>query len=145
MELADDCSLLSCLAEDVSYNFMATNSAEVLNVVEVEAVTGGNEAEGNAVFVQTGEARGAANVINVVNTNIVDSNYRLLTYNALGDLDGDLILPTEELFKAFFGRPNGMSRMEAVEGSDAINVNLNVENNNYAHVDNDIKANAESL
>lgn len=142
--LSSDCSLLSCHAEDVEYYFMATNTAVITNDVDLEAVSGRNTAEGGDMVVHTGDARGGANVINVVNTNIVDSNYRLLTYNAMGDLDGDLILPTEELLHAFFSKPNGMARMIADEGADAVDLDLAVLNDNQADVNNNVEANAET-
>lgn len=140
--LTDGCSLLSCRAEDVVYNLMETNTATVTNEVIIDAITGENEAEGDQMVVTTGDARGGANVINVVNTNIIDSNYRLLTYNALGDLEGDLILPTEDLFHAFFSRPNGLSHVTSNEGPEA--VNINVDNDNQADVNNNLETNADT-
>jgi len=136
---ADDCSLLSCMAEDIVYNFSQTNDAVVVNDAFVEAVTGRNEAEGDFASIVTGDAYAGANVINVVNTNIIDSNYRMLTLNAMGDLDGDLVLPTQELFDAFFGRPNGMSQTEHAE-----DVRVNVTQTNDAVVKNDVDSSAET-
>jgi len=140
--LATQCTLLSCRSEDVLYNFTQTNMATVTNDVFIESVTGQNTAQGDYLEIQTGNARGGANVINVVNTNIVDSNYRLLTYNALGNLDGDLILPTQELFHDFFSRPNGMTQLEAL--GDAEGININISNTNKALVNNDVDTYAET-
>lgn len=137
---ADDCTLLSCRAEDIVYNFSQTNTATVTNDAYLEAITGDNVAEGDLMQVTTGDAYGGANVINVVNTNIVDSNYRLLTLNAMGDLDGDLVLPTESLFKAFFGQPNGM--MHAINQRE--DVQMNIDNTNEAQVNNNVETYAET-
>jgi uncharacterized repeat protein (TIGR01451 family) len=136
---AADCTLLSCMAEDIEYNFSQTNDATVVNNAFVEAVTGQNEAEGDFTSIATGDAYAGANVVNVVNTNIIDSNYRFITLNAMGDLDGDLVLPTQELFDAFFGRPNGLSQTEDAEG-----VRVRVTQTNDAVVKNDIDSNAET-
>lgn len=137
--LSDSCSLLSCVAEDVIYNISQTNHATITNDALVEAVTGDNLAHGNSVKITTGDAYAAANVMNVVNSNIIDSNYRLLTYNAIGDLDGDLVLPTQELFDAFFSRPNGTNQVEDFE-----DVHLNVTNANEATADNNLDAFADT-
>lgn len=137
--LADDCDLLSCRAEDVIYEFSQQSFATVTNEALIEANSGDNVAEGDYALVETGNAYGGANVINVVNTNIVDSNYRLLTYNALGDLEGDLILPTQELFHAFYSRPNGMTQVESAEEIDIFAGNFN-----EADVQNNVETFAES-
>lgn len=72
--------------------------AEITNDIVVRSGTGVNEASwgaGNA-SINTGDAYAAANVINLANTNIVDSNYLLLTYNNYGDWDGDLVFPSAD-------------------------------------------------
>lgn len=138
--LSETCSLLSCTAEDVVYNVSQINHATVTNNALIEAVTGFNEADGGLrAEITTGDAYAAANVLNVVNSNIIDSNYRLLTYNAIGDLDGDLILPTGAMFDTFFSRPNGTNQVEDFE-----DVHLNVHNINEANVDTNLDASAET-
>ena len=136
---ATDCTLLSCVSEDVFYTFNQENVATIVNDATVEAVTGENIADGDLADIETGDAYGGANVINVVNTNIVDSNYRLMTFNAMGDLDGDLLLPTQELFNAFYGQPNGMTRVESAE-----DLHLTASSTNLADVNNNIDTNAKS-
>ncbi|MCA9361789.1 hypothetical protein KC906_00290 [Candidatus Kaiserbacteria bacterium] len=138
---ASNCDLNSCLAEDIEYNFAQTNHATITNQAYLEANTGDNDMYANRSDITTGNAYGAANVVNVVNTNIIDSNYRLLTFNAVGDLDGDIILPTEELFDAFFGMPNGLNQLQAGEGEDG---ELNVDNQNEAQINNNLDTYAES-
>lgn len=137
---ANDCSLLSCMAEDIVYNFSQSNTAHIVNDAYVKAITGDNFVDGDFVEIETGDAYGGANVINVVNTNIIDSNYRFLTLNAVGDLDGDLVLPTEQLFKAFFGKPNGVSQATLQRE----NVDINVENVNEALINNNVETYAET-
>ena len=135
----NDCNLLSCAAEDIEYSFSQTNAATITNDAIIEVHTGKNFADGDFAQIHTGDAYGAANVMNVVNTNIVDSNYRLMTFNAVGDLEGDLILPTEDLFDTFFGLPNGLNQLEDSEDAD-----INVDNVNDALVNNNLDTYAET-
>ncbi len=137
--LSSTCSLISCSAEDVIYNIAQANTAELANNAVIDANSGENISEGNYAEIETGDAYGGANVINVVNTNIIDSNYRLLTFNAIGNLDGDLVLPTAELFQAFFSRPNGINQLETLE-----DMHINVSNGNLAEVDNNLDTYAET-
>lgn len=138
---ANDCDLISCMSEDIYYNFSQTNTATVTNNAVIEAVTGENYIDTVSSFsnIYSGNAFGGANVVNVVNTNIVDSNYRFLTLNAMGNLDGDILLPTQEMFNAFYGRPNGMTQLE-----DAEDAHLVIDNINKALIDNNLDANAET-
>ena len=50
--------------------------------------------------VTTGNAYAAANVLNLVNTNIVNSSYLLLSFNNFGDLSQDITLPSDGFFSA---------------------------------------------
>ncbi len=136
---SNQCSLMSCAAEDVQYTIDTTNTGQVTNDAHLDAVSGRNDAAGEVVTLATGDAYGAANVITVANTNIIDSNYRLLTVNGIGTLDGDLVLPTEALFRAFFGLANGMNQVE-----DAEDVHLTDANENQAQVNNNVVTHAES-
>ncbi|MEZ4200016.1 MAG: hypothetical protein R3B69_00200 [Candidatus Paceibacterota bacterium] len=134
-----NCSLLSCMAEDINYNVTQMNYATITNDAILEAVTGDNRAEGDYVGIETGNAYAGANIINVVNSNFIDSNYRMLTLNAVGDLEGDLMLPTAEGIHDFFARPNGMSQTE-----DAESITIAVENINDAEVENNLDTLAET-
>ena len=137
---ANQCTLLSCAAENILYNILNENEAGITNDATIQAITGRNEILGKFASISTGDAYAAGNFINVANTNIIDSNYRLLTVNAIGDLNGDLILPTEDLFKAFFGTPNGMTRV----GQQNEELSLNAELDNHAEVNNNVNTDAES-
>lgn len=138
-ESTNSCSLVSCVAEDISYTIANTNSGDITNNANLDAVTGRNTGVGEVVLLDTGDAYGAANIINIANTNIIDSNYRLVTLNGIGTLDGDLVLPTEALFRAFFGQANGMNQVE-----DAEEVLLIDENENTAQVDTFLNTTAET-
>lgn len=77
------------------------NTADVSNTVDVSAQTGANSAIMNLgdVSIATGDAYAAANVINVINTNFVDSQYLSFILNAFGSWTGDIVLPPESFFK----------------------------------------------
>jgi len=144
-ELSEACSLLSCTSEDVVYNSSQMNHATITNNALVESISGYNTAIGDlSAEVTTGDAYAAANVINVVNSNIIDSNYRLFTYNAIGDLDGDLVLPSGELFDAFFGRANGIAADENDRRGKYEDFNVNANNINDAVIDNNLDTYAET-
>lgn len=133
------CSFLSCASEDVSYTVDNSNTGSITNNAELNAISGKNDGVGSSVIMTTGDAYGAANLINVANTNIIDSNYRLVTLNGIGTLDGDLVLPTEALFRAFFGQSNGLNHVE-----DSEDIMLVDENVNAAQVDNNLNTVAET-
>lgn len=76
------------------------NDGTVNNDLTVGATTGGNAAnaqDGNA-DVASGDARAAANIVNVVNTNITNANYLLLTMNGFAEGAGDIVFPGAEWF-----------------------------------------------
>ncbi len=78
------------------------NTASVENNVVVEANTGNNNiASSSNSVITTGSAMAGANVVNVVNSNFVNSNYVLLVFNNFGDWDGDLVLPNLDFFNSF--------------------------------------------
>src|SRR3989344_5998299 len=88
----------TCLARTTLEN---QNTATITNEILVKAETGGNTASSSGSNITTGDALSAANVVNAVNTNIVDSNYMLLVFNNLGDWSGDFVLPNGDFFNDF--------------------------------------------
>ncbi|MBX4191914.1 peptidoglycan-binding protein [Candidatus Parcubacteria bacterium] len=101
------CTILTCangshiLAQD-------TNTATVTNSVIVRADTGSNTAttEGQGddkdALIKTGYAYAAANLINFVNTNIINSNFLILAFNNFGPMHEDITLPSPDFFKKLF-------------------------------------------
>ncbi len=94
-----------------AYAVANDNRATVRNKVQVYALTGDNRVEAGAgdAVAQTGNAYAAASILNVVNTNVVGSNWVNAIFNIFGDWDGNVA----------FGLPNlwigGTAR--AVEGA----------------------------
>jgi hypothetical protein len=88
-------------------NITNNNTGTITNDVEAEANTGNNSASGNAgdATILTGDAEAGANIVNLLNTNIVGSNYLVLTLNNFEDWSGDLVLPGKLFFEALMGSP----------------------------------------
>ncbi len=105
------CTFDTCPEGDVTLNVVNTNTAHITNEVIVRADTGGNSAtaENGDASISTGDAYASANVVNVVNTNIVDSNYLLVAINSFGDFVNDIIFPSAEFFEELFGTGAGVS------------------------------------
>jgi len=123
------CDLEACDGSNTTLNVNNDNNATINNTVVVRSSTGGNESnnnDGSAVIV-TGNAYAAANVINVANTNIVDSTYLLLNLNNFGDLSENLVLPSRNFFERVFNR-----------GSSVAQRGTSVVNNNRANIENRI-------
>lgn len=96
------CSFGGCDSADTNLTVTASSTATIKNDVVVRAQTGGNTASGGNALIQTGDAYAGANVVNLANTNIIDSNYLLVAINNLGDLNEDIVFPGLEFFKQFF-------------------------------------------
>lgn len=104
-------------------------SAEITNDVVVRSGTGVNEALENSgdATINTGDAYAAANVINLANTNIVDSNYLLLTFNNFGDYNNDIVFPSANEFLDLFATGGGQTTPQEIT---AINTNTTDVDNN---------------
>lgn len=68
--------------------------AEVKNKVEATAESGGNSGEGaDKALIVSGDAIALANVVNLINSDILDSQFLIAVVNIDGGSLGDLILP----------------------------------------------------
>ena len=76
---------------------------QVDNQILVEANTGTNSTTntGGIVVIRTGDAKALANVINLINNNLVSSKYFIGTINIEDGYQGDLILPRIEDFSQY--------------------------------------------
>jgi len=76
------------------------NLATLNNVVTVAAVSGGNTViGGNEVLIITGDAVAIANVINLVNVNLVGGQFFIGVVNVLGENLGNIVLPNPDNFQ----------------------------------------------
>ena len=124
------CSLSACNNSSTNYSVENTNNAHIENNVTVIASTGGNTAVGNTAHITTGNAYASANVINVANTNVTDSNYLLLVFNNFDDYSGNIVLPNSSFFDQYF-KGHGAG-------------NTNIQNTNTAAVTNNVTVAADT-
>jgi|GEM_PF-683294 hypothetical protein len=107
------CTLLTCLNSS-QLNVINNNAATVTNSVIVRSSTGDNVASSTGdASINTGDAYAAANVVNLVNTNIVNSSYLLLSFNNFGDLNDSITLPGNDFFQKLFANGEATSSMNA--------------------------------
>ncbi len=145
------CTLLTCLNSS-KLNVLSGNTATVTNSVIVRADAGGNTATTSGdsstlseesecgdltsgACIKTGNAYAGANVLNLVNTNIVNSSYLMVSFNNFGDLEGDVTLPSQKFFDDLFARGGSAPAMNSSKyevyndnigtstGSTAVNAN----------------------
>ncbi|MDP3734987.1 MAG: hypothetical protein Q8R39_01000 [bacterium] len=143
------CTFSGC-AGDVSTRIYASSTARILNDIIVRSIAGQNVAttSGELARIDSGDALAGANVVNVANTNIVNSNYLLLALNAFGDWAGDLVFPNGDFFKQIFGggaRGSGDIE-EDEEGSEAHSLvaSTTIASTNTAGVENELDVDARS-
>ena len=97
------CEFLSCeQVTDVEVHLV--NDAFIENAIVVEASSGDNLIEdvsaSSSASITTGNAYAGLNLVNIANTNFINSNYLLVTMNAFKDVSGDIIFPS---LQNFFG------------------------------------------
>jgi Domain of unknown function DUF11/Putative peptidoglycan binding domain len=121
------CTILTCLNSS-ALSILNKNVANVDNNVYVRAATGGNAATSTGsggVDITTGNAYASANVLNLVNTNFINSKYLLLSFDNFGDLNDDIVLPDTSFFSRLL--ESGASLPELNSSSYVVN-NTNDEN-----------------
>lgn len=102
---------------DISIENVATTTSAVTAI----ANTGNNTAtstEGDAV-VMTGNAYASGNSVNLVNTDIIDSNYLLVGVNAFGDMMDDITLPSADFFGRLLERTRSLARGDVTTANTA--------------------------
>lgn len=96
------------------------------NNIEVLASTGQNRIKGveeeEEIIIETGEATALANVINIVNTNISDSEFFFEVVNILSPTESDLILPRPEKLESSIVPPQNEDEDREVEISNHLEV-----------------------
>ena len=91
------CSLSACGG---ALSVATHNNATTTNSVSVIANTGGNTASASgSAGVTTGNAYASGNAVNLVNSNIIRSNYLLVGINNFGNLHGGIVLPGASFFE----------------------------------------------
>jgi hypothetical protein len=94
-DCGENCSLFTAT------KINATSTAKIANNIVVRADSGGNAAKGEKASITTGDAFAGVNLINLANTNIIDSNYMVVAFNGFGGWGGDLVLPGKDFWSNF--------------------------------------------
>jgi hypothetical protein len=132
--LTDDGGMTTCMGcvmstSSLAMNASSTNDASITNNVSVSASTGNNTASSSdGSSIATGNAYANANVVNVANTNIIDSHYVMLVLNSFGSLGGDIVLPNASFFDTLLSPSTANSNSTPVLSTDTTNT-ANVSNN----------------
>lgn len=127
----NDCGLIDCV--DL-LRVSNKNQGNIINDVEIYALTGDNSADGNNgnAYIRTGNARVVANIANLLNTNITGSDWFFSILNSFSNWYGNLVLPGKETIENIL---NGFGS----SGNDVY-----VENNSQADVENNVNVIAET-
>lgn len=116
------CSLTGCSQKSVETNL--TNTASTTNDIHVQAISGGNQiVDSGSSTITTGNAYAGVNLINVANTNVVDSNYLLVSMNAFADVNGDIVFPS---LSHFFGSLDSGAPLSSATIANTSDVTNNV-------------------
>jgi len=125
-----------CL-ENACSNEVIDNEGEIENEVEINASSGSNSAHsrnGNA-FIQTGNVNVVTDIFNVLNSNILGSNWTRFIINIFGNWIGDLVLPGKEAMQNFIENQSS----SCGSGCDAENIvasnSAEIENNVDVYTD----------
>jgi uncharacterized repeat protein (TIGR01451 family) len=79
------------------------NNATIENNILVKATSGNSTSTAtDTALAGSGNAYATANIINLANTNITDSQYLLLVFNNFADYAGDIVLPSSSFFEKMF-------------------------------------------
>jgi len=96
-DTGDDSQNQSLASGGVSLEVENNNQASVENNISVLASTGSNQIEGEGGSIETGNAQASADVINVINTNIIGRNWFFGIINLFDDFLGNIIFPRADL------------------------------------------------
>ena len=122
----EDLFLVSKENSSLNLFFYNQNQAVLENKITVCATTGDNQAkQNNSVSLNTGNATAVANVNNLVNTNILGSNFFFGILNITGDYSGNLILPRPERFLTF-SNSTGSGTPVIFENQNTANIENNL-------------------
>ncbi|MCJ7792782.1 MAG: fibronectin type III domain-containing protein [Candidatus Marinimicrobia bacterium] len=108
------------------------NLATLTNNLDLLASSGGNQIVGEDGTLQTGNADALLNLFNMVNTNLVGSDWFFGVINLFGQLEGDIILPNEWLFLGEDGSGGASTAATNLgTGADSNNQALVGDNNSF--------------
>ncbi|MDB5259451.1 MAG: hypothetical protein JWO73_659 [Candidatus Taylorbacteria bacterium] len=120
------CAILSCNGvEGVQVHVL--DDAQIHNALVLQAASGDNRIRGgNNASILTGDAYAGLNLVNIANTNLIDSNYLLITLNAFKDVNGDITFPN---LGNLFTSGSGSTTLDSTSITDNGNIENNVSTN----------------
>jgi uncharacterized repeat protein (TIGR01451 family) len=119
------------------FNVTNTSEGNIENNILVDASTGNNTANSGSgdAIIKTGDANVSVNVVNILNTNIIGSNWTQIVINVLGDWTGDLLFPGKEAIIDFL-KNRTPSCGDSCQDIDITNQNSgDIENEIYVQAD----------
>ncbi|MDQ3018755.1 MAG: hypothetical protein M3Q64_02705, partial [bacterium] len=117
----------------------------VENNVGVVGNSGGNSISGLEVedsTIKTGNVNALVNILNIVNTNLVNSTWTIASFNVFGDWDGDLVMPSQMYFRD--AMTIGASDNSDVDITEIQRVLVDVKNTNEADIENNVVTDADT-
>ncbi len=122
------CTLLACNGID-SISAKVTADADIENVIALHASSGSNlVATREHAVIGTGNTYAGLNLVNVANTNVIDSNYFLLSLNSFKNINGDIVLPSLSNFFSTMRSVSTNSTINMQAAADTVN-NLSIRAN----------------
>ena len=111
------------------------NAGVIENNVFIEGSSGSNTAtsEDGDAFINTGDVNVSASIFNLLNTNVIGSNWTNLIINVFDNWVGDLILPNKDSVQGFLDQPTaciggcGASIINTSEGVVENEVSINAD------------------
>lgn len=118
------------------------NDGQINNTLSASAITGQNTAEQNTgnALISTGNANIAATLINFLNTNIIDSYLWMEVMDVIGNLNGDIVIPSSVLALLSGNHPTNLAVNTSNENTGSgsqNNANVNINNTENTSVTND--------
>ena len=128
-----------------SFKLTNKNSANITNNVSALGVSGENQINNTerAADIHTGDVNAVINILNIVNTNLINSHWTISSINIFGDWKGDLVLPSEMYFADHYGI--GPSVTGTNVNADTVGtVNVEIANTNTSTINNNVLVDASS-
>lgn len=137
------CTSLECSTLN-SFTLTNKNYAEVENNIDVLGHSGQNLMQNieERGLIRSGNVNALVNVLNIVNSNLLNSKWTIASINIFGDWSGDLVLPSELYFTDFFSI--GATDNSTITVEDIKKVVISVENDNNIEVVNNVQVDSES-
>lgn len=118
---SSSCTLVACSGVE-SITTTIESDADINNDITLVASSGANTIDtAETAIITTGDTYAGLNLVNVANTNLIDSNYFLLSLNAFKNFNGDIVLPSLANFFSTLYNGGGDTTVDTVQNAEASN------------------------